>query len=247
MRKDKPAHPPYLVQNIGKHYQLQSTPFPHSGPHHDPILTILDRVHCLHAAKGTGNSIHHTVVRVVMHAWNDARGTYLAQKIRQLYAQGCDVRLMYGFAGAGVRGAFATKTERGYMPVHTTGMDTDEDGFIDLYTHQKELLISGNYGKDPGTEMVVTGSSNWNLEGVHGDEEIFLIKKNLAYNAYIRDFRTMWTTYSELVAYIPYPDRPPPPTTTMSARAGAREIVPAEPASSLASEPLPGGSAWEND
>ena len=252
MRRDKPAHHAYLVQNIGKHYQLQSTPYPNSGPHHDPILTILNRVHCLGAAPGTGTSTHHTVVRVVMHAWNDARGTYLAQKIRQLYAQGCDVKLMYGFAGAQVRRTFATETgERGFIPVHTTGMDTDEDGFIDLYTHQKELLISGNYGENRGTEMVVTGSSNWNIDGVRGDEEIFLIRKNLAYNAYLDDFRTMWDKYSKLVAYIPYPDRPPTPTPTTSIRAGAREIVPAEPESALRSvvrsEPLPGGPAWESD
>jgi hypothetical protein len=245
MRRDKPAHPAYLVQNIGTHFQLQALPYPNSGPHHDPILTILDRVRCLNAAKGTGNAVHHTVVRVIMHAWNDARGAYLAQKIRQLYARGCDVKLMYGFAGASVRDTFATKTERGYLPVHTTGMDTNDDGFIDLYTHQKELLISGNYGDNRGTEMVVTGSSNWNLEGVHGDEEIFLIRKNLAYNAYIKDFQTMWDTYSKLVAYIPYPDQPPPPTT--SVRPGSREVVPAEPQSAVGPEPRPGGSAWEND
>jgi phosphatidylserine/phosphatidylglycerophosphate/cardiolipin synthase-like enzyme len=247
MRKDKPAHPAYLVQNIGKQYQLQATPYPNSGPNHDPIMTILDRVHCLHAGQGTGNAVHHTIVRVVMHAWNDARGAYLAQKVRQLYAQGCDAKLMYGFAGAQVRHTFATRTGRGYIPVHTTGMDTDKDGFIDLYTHQKELLISGNYFKDRSTKMVVTGSSNWNVDGVRGDEEIFLIKKASAFNDYIRDFQVMWDKYSKLVAYIPYPNRPAPTTTTTSTRAGARAILPAEPESAFASEPLPGGPAWEND
>jgi phosphatidylserine/phosphatidylglycerophosphate/cardiolipin synthase-like enzyme len=248
MRRDKPAHPAYLVQNIGTHYQLQATPYPNPGPQHDPIITILNRVHCLHAAKGTGNALHHTVVRVIMHAWNDARGTYLAQKIRQLFAQGCDVKLMYGFAGAQVRHTFATGTSRGYIPVHTTGMDTNDDGFLDLYTHQKELLISGNYGLNRGTKMVVTGSSNWNIDGVRGDEEIFLIKKNLAYAAYIKDFQTMWDKFSKLVAYIPYPNQPPPPPlTTTTVRAGAREVLPAEPQSPAESEPLPGGPAWESD
>jgi phosphatidylserine/phosphatidylglycerophosphate/cardiolipin synthase-like enzyme len=247
MRKDKPAHPAYLVQNIGKHYQLQATPYPNSGPHHDPILTILDRVHCLHAGKGTGNAVHHTIVRVVMHAWNDGRGDYLAQKIRQLFAQGCDVKLMYGFAGAQVRNTFATRTGRGYIPVHTTGMDTDEDGFIDLYTHQKELLISGNYGKNRDTKMVVTGSSNWNIDGVRGDEEIFVIKKNLAYNDYIDDFSNMWEKFSTLVRYIPYPNRPPdPPPTTTTVRPGARAMLPVEPRSPAESVPLPGGPDWED-
>jgi hypothetical protein len=96
--------------------------------------------------------------------------------------------------------------------------------------------------------MVVTGSSNWNIDGVRGDEEIFLIKKNLAYAAYIKDFQTMWDKYSKLVAYIPYPNQPPPPPpTTTTVRAGAREVLPAEPQSPAESEPLPGGPAWESD
>jgi len=239
MRRDKPAHPGYLVQNIGTHYQLQAMPFPHPGPHHDPIITILDRVHCLQATNGTGNKVHHTVVRVIMHAWNDHRGTYLAQKIRQLYAAGCDVKLMYGLSGASVRRVFKTPTSRGYIPVHTTGYDTDEDGFIDLYTHQKELLISGNYGKHRDTELVVTGSSNWNTDGMRGDEEIFLIKGRPAYASYISDFSNMWDKHSKLVAYIPYPNRPPPPPPPPPAKSGARLVAPVEP--------LPGGPAWEND
>ena len=106
--------------------------------------------------------------------------------MRQLYAAGCDVKLMYGYAGQRVRNNFAARTGRGYMPVHTTGKDTNEDGLIDLYTHQKELLISGHYGKSTHTRLVVTGSSNYNQDGIRGDEEIFLIRNRLpAWNAYI--------------------------------------------------------------
>ena len=68
-----------------------------------------------------------------MHAWNDERGHYIAQKMRQLYGRGCDVKLQYGFAGESVRNTFAARTGRGFMPVHTTGKDTNEDGLIDLY------------------------------------------------------------------------------------------------------------------
>jgi phosphatidylserine/phosphatidylglycerophosphate/cardiolipin synthase-like enzyme len=239
MRRDTPAHPAFLVQNIGTRYKLEATPFPNSGPHHDPIIHILDNVHCLHAARGTGNSVHHTVVRVIMHAWNDSRGRYLAQKIRQLYAAGCDVKLMYGLSGASVRQVFKDPTTRGYIPVHTTGFDTNDDGLIDLYTHQKELLISGNFGKDRGTDMVVTGSSNWNIDGVRGDEEIFLIRRADAYAQYIADFSRMWDKFSKLVAYIPYPHRPPPPPPPAPTKAGARVVAPVAP--------LPGGPAWEND
>lgn len=254
MRKDKRAHPAWLVQNIGKRYTLEATPFPHPGPRHDPIISILNNVHCNGATKGTGNKFHHTVVRVVMHAWNDPRGAWLAQKMRRLYGAGCDVKLMYGFAGRSVRDTFATRTARGFIPVHTTGKDTNDDGLIDLYTHQKELLISGNYGKNSHTRLVVTGSSNYNTDGLRGDEEIFLIKNRAtAWNSYIANFQRMWDKFSTLVKYIPYPNVGPadPPTTTAVRAMGLGSSM-LEPHSkvtrfTIAQPAKPGGPAWEND
>jgi phosphatidylserine/phosphatidylglycerophosphate/cardiolipin synthase-like enzyme len=249
MRKDKPAHPGWYVRPTGKDFVLEATPYPHPGPHHDPIISILNKVKCIGTNGGTGNAIHHTVIRVIMHAWNDPRGAYLARKVRSLYAKGCDVKLMYGFAGASVRNTFANRTSRGFMPVHTTGFDTNEDGLIDLYTHQKELLISGRYGKSRHMLMVVTGSSNWNDEGIHGDEEIFQIKhRSGAWHDYINDFSRMWTNFSTRVKYIPYPNALPPEATTdrgmgrvLLERQGQKQRF------TIAQTAQPGGPAWEND
>jgi phosphatidylserine/phosphatidylglycerophosphate/cardiolipin synthase-like enzyme len=256
MKKDKPAHPAWWVHRIGKSFVLEATPFPHPGPRHDPIISILNKVHCLGATGPTGNAVHHTVVRVIMHAWNDARGTYLANKVRSLYGQGCDVKLMYGFAGQTVRNSFATRSRRGFMPVHTTGKDTNDDGFIDLYTHQKELLISGHYGRSRHTRMVVTGSSNWNVGGVRGDEEILRIKNRAgAWHDYINDFSRMWTNFSTLVKYIPYPNAA---SSTSGARAFTfgRPLTEPEfssappstlPRLTIVRGPKRGGPAWEGD
>jgi phosphatidylserine/phosphatidylglycerophosphate/cardiolipin synthase-like enzyme len=252
MRKDKPAHPGWLVQRAGKDFTLEATPYPHPGPNHDPIITILNKVHCLGATKGTGNKVHHTVVRVIMHAWNDYRGTYIAQKIRRLFAAGCDVKLMYGYAGEAVRNTFASGTMRGYIPVHTTGMDTNEDGLIDLYTHQKELLISGHFGKSTHTRLVVTGSSNYNKDGIRGDEEIFLIKNRVpAWKDYIADFQRMWDKFSTRVKYIPYPNPAPTEPTTTTRAMGVRSSM-VEPQGqvlrfTIAQPAAPGGPAWEGD
>jgi phosphatidylserine/phosphatidylglycerophosphate/cardiolipin synthase-like enzyme len=253
MRKDKPAHPPYWVQHLSDSYTLAATPFPNPGPKHDPMITLMNRVRCLGATGPTGDKSHHTIVRVIMHAWNDYRGTYLAQKIRQLYASGCNVQLMYGFAGANVRQTFATRTARGYIPVHTTGYDTNEDGLIDKYTHQKELLVSGHYGKSTHTRLVVTGSSNWNTDGTRGDEEIFQIRnRSTAWHDYIDDFVRMWTNeeLSSRVKYIPYPD--PEPTTSTGIRPFTLGRALLEPGAqvqhfTIAQTAKPGGPAWEND
>jgi phosphatidylserine/phosphatidylglycerophosphate/cardiolipin synthase-like enzyme len=252
MRRDKPAHPGWLVQHAGPHFTVEATPYPHPGPRHDPIISILNKVRCLGATHGTGNKVHHTIVRVIMHAWNDERGHYIAQKVRQLYAAGCDVKLQYGFAGANVRATFASKTPRGYIPVHTTGKDTNEDGLIDLYTHQKELLISGHYGKSTHTRLVVTGSSNYNKDGIRGDEEIFLIKNRLpAWKDYINDFTRMWDHFSTRVKYIPYPNPDPtdPPTTPRAMGMGASMLEPQGQVVrfTIAQPARPGGPAWEND
>jgi phosphatidylserine/phosphatidylglycerophosphate/cardiolipin synthase-like enzyme len=252
MKKDKPAHPAWLVQRAGKSFTLEATPYPNPGPRHDPIISILNKVKCIGATHGTGNKVHHTIVRVIMHAWNDVRGHYIAQKARELYGRGCDVKLQYGFAGASVRDTFAAKTNRGYIPVHTTGKDTNEDGLIDLYTHQKELLISGHYGKSTHMRMVVTGSSNYNTDGVRGDEEILLIKNRFgAWKSYINDFTRMWTKFSTRVKYIPYPNPDPnePPTTPRAMGMGSSMIEPHAQVVrfTIAPGPKPGGPAWEGD
>jgi phosphatidylserine/phosphatidylglycerophosphate/cardiolipin synthase-like enzyme len=249
MKRDKPAHPGWLVQRVHDRFLLEATPYPHPGPNHDPIISILNKVRCLGATGPTGNRVHHTVVRVIMHAWNDYRGIYIAQKMRRLYAAGCDVKLMYGYAGEAVRNTFADHTWRGYIPVHTTGMDTNEDGLIDLYTHQKELLISGHYGKDTHKRLVVTGSSNYNADGIRGDEEIFLMKNRAtAWQDYISDFQRMWDKYSTRVKYIPY--RTPHSTTTVRRTTFGRSVL--EPQGTvqrftIAQTAEPGWPAWEGD
>jgi len=131
--------------------------------------------------------------------------------------------------------------------------DETKDGLIDLYTHQKELLISGHYAKSTHTRLVVTGSSNYNRDGIRGDEEIFLIKNRLpAWKAYITDFQRMWKHFSTRVKYIPYPNPDPnePPTTGARAMGlGGSMIEPQQHVVryTIAQTAKPGGPAWEND
>jgi len=196
MRKDKPAHPAWFVRKVDSKFVLEATPYPNFGPKNDPIISILNPVHCRGANDGTGNAYHHTVIRVSMHAWSDRRGTYIAQKLRNLYAAGCDVKVMYGKGGASVRQALGVRTKRGYVPAHTNGYDTNDDGEVDLYTHQKELIISGNYGKDRSTSLVVTGSSNYQDAGLRGDDEIFQIRSFGVLGQYMRNWKFIWDNRS---------------------------------------------------
>ncbi|HET8561874.1 MAG TPA: phospholipase D-like domain-containing protein [Marmoricola sp.] len=227
MRQDEPAHPLWYVQHPVRGITLAVTPYPNFSAKNDPVMTMLDKVHCWGATGGTGGAGHRTIVRVNMHSWNAERGVWLAKKVRSLLAHGCHVQLMYGMAGRAVRSVFTKKTRRGYLPVHTDGYDTNGDGVIDLYSHQKELLISGHYGKDRSHRLVLTGSSNWNNDGLTGDEELFTINRHSAYKAYTRNFKWIWRDRSHRVRYIHY--------------GGARVT------SDLGSPLRIGGPAWEGD
>ena len=204
MKKDRLDKPTYWVQNIGTHFQLQATPFHNFNRDNDPIMSILRPVHCLGAQGSTGNN-GHTVVRVIMHAWGEKRGAYIANKLRRLYSNGCDVKLLYGFSGLLVRQELRKSTSRGKVPIRSTGYDTNCDLELDLYTHQKNLFISGNYGKDHSTQLVVTGSSNWTEDGMRGDEEIFRINGMKTFPGYARDFNWLWNYRSHSVPWSPTP------------------------------------------
>ncbi|HEX5495972.1 MAG TPA: phospholipase D-like domain-containing protein [Mycobacteriales bacterium] len=219
---------------------LQAIPWPRYNAHNDPIMDILDRVHCYGATGGTGGSGNRTIVRVNMHTWGGDRGAWLARKVRSLYADGCHVQLMYGFAGAEVRDVLARPTSRGYVPVRSNGFDTDHDGFLDLYTHQKELLISGHYGSQHKYRLSITGSSNYTGHGLTGDEILFLIHRHWAYNAYTRNFKEIWQDHTHPVHYQPSGAAA---RTRVDARTGPDLLDGLVPAP----QPKPGGPAWESD
>jgi phosphatidylserine/phosphatidylglycerophosphate/cardiolipin synthase-like enzyme len=224
---DKPVRKPYIDEAVGPNYHLQVTPF-HGAPYDDPIMELLRGVQC------TGSTINggKTVIRVNMHAWDGTRGTYLAQRFRNLYAQGCDVKIQYGMAGASVRRVFGNPTDRGYVKVRSNGFDTDHsgpdgesDGEIDLYSHMKMLLISGHYGEETDARWSITGSSNYQNSGLTGDEMILAIRGRKTYRAYLHHFDWMWAKRTRAPGYgttggSSSPTRPPFPARTLAALEG---------------------------
>lgn len=199
MRRDRPAHPGWWNRKTGSRFRLMATPFPNVSRTHDPMMSILGNVNCKGAKDGTGNADGRTIVRVSMHAWNSPRGIYLARRVQRLWREGCDVRVMYGLSGKEVRAILRTSTSRGPVPAHNTGYDTNFDYMIDKLTHQKYVVVSGNYGSDRSTSTVFTGSSNWTEHGIYGDEEIFRVKGRGMVNQYLANFRLIWTQESNSI------------------------------------------------
>lgn len=220
MKLDKDVTRPYKVYNINRRYQLQVLPFMNATRRNDPIMRMLNRVKCKGATGGTGTN-GRTQVRVDMHRWAGHRGAYIADKIVNLWAEGCDVKVMHGSASEQVRQAITRNTHRGRVPIRSNGFDESGDGMIDRYTHHKYLIISGHYRKDTSQNITYTGSANWSGSGVRGDEIIFRARGPRTKKQYLANFNFIWNNGSRPIPY------------------GRARMA--------AAEPKIGGKYWEND
>ena len=198
MKRDRLARPSHLRLKIGDKYLLEVMPFPKAPAattatkwtaDRDPVSRLLEPVRC----KGASNSTGRTIIRVNMHAWDGERGIMLAKRFRALYAAGCDVKILVGYMGRGVRRVFGSRTARGIVPVRSTGFDTNYDGEIDLYSHEKILTINGRYGSSTGRRLIVTGSSNYQNGGQYGDELFLRVFSSSLYSRYLANWNWVWS------------------------------------------------------
>ncbi len=239
MRADTDTFHPFRYRAIGKSFETRVMPYPQPTVAHDPVMDILNQVQCTRVA-GDGHP-GRTRLRVSMHAWNGDRGVYLADKVRKLFAAGCDVRVMYGMAGLAVRQTLRKPTARGKLPVRANGFDTDGDLLIDKYSHQKYLTIAGRWGNRV-VRRVYTGSSNWSDSGTRGDELIFMVNSKRINKQWAGNFARIWRIGSR---------RDGSNKTTFVAPGGGRASnlarVEGSTTTVQAPEPRPGGPAWESD
>ncbi len=173
-----------------------------SGPKNDLVIDTLDKVQCL-TPDAEGNVVR-TKLALSMHTMRGNRGNYLAEAIRKKWAQGCAVRVMFGLIGYHTKGVIAAPTARGRIPLRSTGMDynTDDnfdlnndgidDLILDYYSHQKYLVIQGTYNGVPGTEMVITGSSNWASLSTANDEIWFTVRGTRVAKKYLANYDYQW-------------------------------------------------------
>ncbi|MEO9325979.1 phospholipase D-like domain-containing protein [Nocardioides sp. C4-1] len=202
MRADKVMKNSYKAETFGR-YQLYTLPFPRAKAtaktqwlwRRDPIKKILGPITC----RGPGGG--RTVIRVDMHAWSDDRGVRIANRLRDLYAEGCDVKIMIGYANGVIQRVFGARTARGFVPVRSTGFDTpdsngDYDGEIDLYSHAKILTINGIYEGKRNRRIIVTGSSNYQAGGQYGDELILKVDSARLYNQYLAHWNNTYRNHT---------------------------------------------------
>lgn len=198
MRADRPRKNPYINTAVDKNIRLQMTPY-RGRWSNDPINFHMKKIKC----RNTGLNGGRTYVRVNMHAWDGNRGARIATKVRQLYARGCKVRVQYGYGGLKVRQIFGKPTKRGYVPVRSSGLDTNGDRQIDLYSHMKMMTIGGNYAGKRNARVVITGSSNYQDWGIYGDELLLRIQSKNLFRQYTNHYNWMWNNRTRKVYYSP--------------------------------------------
>jgi len=173
-----------------------------STPKDDVVLQMLNKIQCL-TPDGAGGQTR-THLALSMHTMRGNRGDYLASAIRQKWAEGCDFRVSYGLIGFHTKQILGASTARGRIPLRSTGLDYhpdddfdlngdgDDDVILDYYTHQKYFVIQGTYNGVPGTNMVLTGSSNWASLGTAEDEVFFTVQGANNAKRYLNNFNSFW-------------------------------------------------------
>lgn len=161
-----------------------------SNAKNDAVLKILNPITCVYRSKG---KTLHTHLRLSMHTMRGPRGDYLAERLRHLWASGCDVKVIYGLMGARTKSKLGAATARGRIPLRSAGFDTNGDLEVDRYTHQKYFTIKGMYD-GARTKMAFTGSSNWSTRGTSGDEIIFSLRNPKVWREYQSNFNFMYNS-----------------------------------------------------
>ena len=185
MRKDNGVHRKLVVANDGR-YQTIFWPQKKGGS--DPEMGMLRSVRCTGANGGTGTH-GRSIVYINMHAWFGTRGLALARQVRRMYGAGCHVHVLYSFMSYGVfkilrHGTGARMTVRRTLFSH--------DGHTAyVYSHFKNISVSGHVGGDRSAKIVWTGSNNFTNDGTHFDEVMMRIASSAAYAQYVRQFAYM--------------------------------------------------------
>ena len=190
MKQDRPLANPFRTATVRGAYTTNVYPRYDTTRRDDPIMKRLDQVRCHGAAGGTGIG-DRTLIRISMYGWNGVRGRYLADKVSALSRAGCNIRVIHSDGGGYVVGTLRANG----VNVRTASYDRNRNGTVDLYTHQKYMILSGKYGARAGWH-VWTGSQNWSDIALNGDEVTMHIPRRGAFYEYRKNFDFIWKNHS---------------------------------------------------
>lgn len=144
--------------------------FPLAGKgSYDPVARLLNQVKCRGATNTPGGR---TVIRIAPDVMREDRGMRLAVLVRELWNQGCDIKVGYTVMGIDVGRFLRQPTGRGPVPLKHLVQDFDGDGEFDNYFHLKSMSVVGNVRGNRSGYAVLNGSANWSSAAAKSDENV---------------------------------------------------------------------------
>ncbi len=203
MWNDQPVEQQFVQYTVDKD-TLGFTPLIGPGGRtQDPVQNLLSRVKC----KGAKNTRHgRTVIRAAPDVMRNDRGMAIALRLKELWAQGCDVRIAYTVMGVDIFKMLNKPTARGVVPKKHLVQDFNGDGEFDNYFHLKALTINGVFDNKRGAYVTLNGSSNWSGYAAVSDENFGILARRNTTLRY-QKFIDYW--------YVNFPKSKPPSARTM--------------------------------
>jgi hypothetical protein len=160
----------------------------------DPTLRDLQKIKC-NSAMGP------TRIHISMFYWKGKRGNYLASRLLNLAREGCKVSIIYGAPSIEIAERLRKAADRRLINLWDSRWDRNEDGYSEVRTHAKYVLIRGNYRKDRKAHVVMTGSQNWVAGSLMRSDEVTL---NVESRASYRDYLKNWKNVRKHSRRLPY-------------------------------------------
>jgi hypothetical protein len=97
--------------------------------------------------------------------------------------------VIYGAPSREIAGRLRTAAKAGLVTLYDSRWDFDEDGWNEIRTHAKYVLVKGAVDTNKSSYQVWTGSQNWVAGSLSKGDEISLnIATKAAYRRYIADW-----------------------------------------------------------
>jgi hypothetical protein len=154
----------------------------------DFLMQALNNVHCTGA---TNVPKGRTVIKIAMYAWYQDRGKWLADRVRQLWQQGCHVQIVYAISSNPVKKVLYSPSGRGRIPMRQILLTNKEEVPI-YYLHDKWVAIKGHYGSNRSAALAFQGSFNFSNLGFSSDENFQRLSRSGYYKKFESDFELLW-------------------------------------------------------
>ena len=188
-RRDRPIRSAYRHFATGG---IQSEFFPRPGATgtYDPVMRVLSHVHCTGARSG-GDAQGRTRIRIIQFAMYDTRGVWIAKRLRTLWQQGCNIKLIFSAMSGPVFRILRAHSGRGPIPMRQSVVK-DAHGTIVKYNHNKWMTITGHWGRSTSEWVVFSGSSNWGNQAFTSDEQMQEIHSKAYTSPHLAAFTKTW-------------------------------------------------------